>query len=332
MYLKKLLSGILILLSVTSAYSFEKVGTTSFQFLKVLTDARSTAMGEAYSAVASHSDAVFWNPAALTRINNLDISVSYMDYFLDVTQTAVSAAYTVPGWGSFGFQLLYVDIGEIDETRVDFLGFRGDTYWPGLTGETYRPYSAVAGLSYARDLTDKFSFGITAKYAYEDPDAAYTNSAGKNEDLSAGTVMFDGGLVYRTGFRSLEVAAAVRHFGPEVKYIEESYPLPQTLNLGMTAFVINSGESLFLQSDKQTLQIAFDLVQPRDYDQQYNLGFEWGYNNMLFLRGGYKINYDEEGLSAGFGINYSDFRLDYSWSDYGEYLDSVQRFSFGVQL
>jgi len=46
----------------------DKVGTTSFQFLKVMPDARSTALGEAFTSVVSTSEAVFWNPAALTRI------------------------------------------------------------------------------------------------------------------------------------------------------------------------------------------------------------------------------------------------------------------------
>ena len=61
------------------------------------------------------------------------------------------------------------DLGDIPVTRVDYL-FRDESgnYNPGLTGETISPGSQVFGLSYGKELTDKFSFGITAKYAIED--------------------------------------------------------------------------------------------------------------------------------------------------------------------
>ena len=44
------------LLISTLAFGFEKVGTTSFQFLKVGMSARSTGMGEAYSAAVFGAD------------------------------------------------------------------------------------------------------------------------------------------------------------------------------------------------------------------------------------------------------------------------------------
>ena len=44
--------------------SGNKVGTTSFQFLKVMPDARSTALGEVSSSILTTSEAVFHNPAA----------------------------------------------------------------------------------------------------------------------------------------------------------------------------------------------------------------------------------------------------------------------------
>ena len=55
--------------------------------------------------------------------------------------------------------------------------------------------------------------------------------------------------------------------------------------------------------------------------------------NKYFLRGGYKINYDEESLSFGGGLstsvtNSSRLVIDYSWQDFGR-LESTQRFSIG---
>lgn len=330
--------GLSILFLGNKAYSFEKVGTTSFQFLKVMTNARHSAMAEASSAVVNTSASVFFNPAGLTTVKKLDFTADYLDWFLDISHLAFAAAYTIPQLGTFAFQGMLTDVGEIRVTTVESLGFVGDQYL-GYTGETITPGSQVFGLSFARMLTDKFSFGITAKYAREDLGAR-----------SADNFMFDGGLTYNTGFRSIKIAAVVRHFGPDVKFYDEvdlprtdpstdstffqkytgkSYPLPQTFNIGVSAYLLAPSQSLFIESDGQTLLVAFDLVQPRDFDQQYNLGLEYGFRDILFLRAGYKFNYDEESFSLGFGLAYNKYRIDYAYSDFGDLLDSVHRFSLG---
>lgn len=330
----------IILISIlvfNTGYTLEKVGTTSFQFLKVMTSARACGLGEAYSAVTLNSDAVFFNPAGLTGVNNIDFAADYLDWFLDISHLSVSAAYNVPDFGIIGLQGVFTDVGEIKETTVAALNFDSDGIYRGYTGRTLEPSAMVLGLSFAKNLTNKFSFGITAKYALED-------LVVKNTD----NFMFDAGLIYDTGFKSLKISAVIRHFGPEIRYYDDvviqidsttsrrykgkSYPLPQTFNIGMSAFLMAPDESVFLHSSDQTVMIAFDLVQPRDYDQQYNIGLEYGFRNILFLRGGYKMNYDEESFSLGFGVAYDNYRLDYAYSDFGEYLDSVHRFSFGIAI
>lgn len=298
----------------------QKVGTTSFQFLKVMPDARSTAMGEAYAAVANNSEAVFWNPAALAKVPGFDISLSHLDWLLDMSHQSFSFAYTFSGLGTIGLQAIVTNIGDIQETRVDYLYRDENTgiYNPGLTGDTFSPGAQVFGLSFARYMTDKFAFGLTAKYAREDLVAK-----------SASTIIFDGGLTYRTGFRSLELAAVIRHFGPEIKYIDESYPLPQTLSIGVSSYLFAPVSSLFFQSNNHQLLLAFDMVEARDYGQQYQVGLEYSMKEMLFLRYGYKVNYDEEGLTLGFGLKAFHTRVDYSYADFGETLKPVHRFTVG---
>jgi len=320
---KSAFTGLLavMLMAASPAAAIEKVGITSFQFLKVMTDARSTAMGEAYSAVVRSSLAMFWNPAALTRVSRFDLAFSHADWFLDARHFSFVAAYTIPGIGTFGFQGLSVDYGEIEETRVDHLGFIGDKYNPGLTGTILNPGANAFGLSFARGLTDKFAFGITMKYASEDFVVRSTS-----------TFMFDTGITYRTGYRSLQLAAVVRHFGPEVKYIDESFPLPQTFNLGISGYLIAPQDNFLFSTTHHSLLFAFDMVQPRDYDQQYNVGLEYGLREMLFLRGGYKINYDTAGLCLGAGLKYRNIRIDYSFNDHGQYLGAVHRFTLGASI
>lgn len=312
-----LLIGVL-LVPHSRLLSFEKVGVTSFQFLKVMTDARSTAMGEAFTAVCDGSNAMFWNPAALTQVTRFDASVSYLDWFLDTGHFSAAAVYSLKNVFSVGVMGLVANYGDFEVTDVAHLGFIGDVYNPGLTGEKINPGANVFGIGAARRLTDKFAFGIVGKYATENLDV-------KSKSLA----MADAGITYNTGFRTLQVAATVRNFGHEVKYYDKGYPLPQTFNIGLSAYLTAPKDAMFFRSNRHRLLMAFDMVQPRDYDQQYNFGLEYSFANLLFLRGGYKLNYDEEGLSLGFGVHYGMYRIDYSYCDFGKYLDSVHRFSVG---
>lgn len=319
--MNKFILTFLILLVFVNGFAFEKVGTTSFQFLKVSMDARSTGMAEAHSAAVYSTDAVFWNPAALTQIKNLDVSVYYLDWLLDTYHSSFAVAYNLGNFGTIGFHAMVTNIGDIEVTTVDALGFIGGVYNPGLTGDVISPASMSIGLSYGRRLTDKLSFGLTTKYVEEDFVVD-----------KASTIVFDGGLTYDTGFKTLRIAAVIRHFGPEIKYIDQSYPLPQTFTIGIAGYVFGAEGAVLGNSNDHRLLIAYDMSQPRDFTQQHHVGMEYSIKDMLFLRGGYKFNFGEEGPAFGFGFKVINMKIDYSYSDFGSYLDSVHRFSLGYSI
>lgn len=309
------------LIASGSSFAFKKVGVTSFQFLKVMPGARSTAMGEAYSSLATGSDAMFWNPAMLTQKDRFSASISDVDWFLDTGQRSFSASYSHYGTWAIGVMGMYADYGEIEVTTVEQLKPLSDGYNPGLTGEVINPGANVLGIGIARMLTNKFAFGVTAKLATENMDVKQKS-----------VLMFDGGIYYNTDWRSIQLAATLRHFGPEVEYYDKSYPLPQTMNIGISAYLFSPGENLFFSATNQALLLAFDIVQPRDYDQQYNFGLEYAFSDFFFARGGYKLNYDTAGYCLGFGLKYKVFKIDYSFNDYGEYLGNINRFSLGFEF
>jgi len=301
--------------------AFEKVGTTSFQFLKVIPTARAAGMGGAYSTISLGSDAMFWNPAGLTTVQSFDGSAGYVDWFMDVAHYSFSVAYTVDGVGTFGIFGMMSDVGEIQETKVSYLGYVNGVYNPGLTGNVFSPSSMVWGLSYAKDLNDRFTFGLSVKYAYED--LIYK---------SKGALIFDGGMLFKTGFKSIVVGASIRNFGEEVTYIDKNYPLPQTLNIGVSAYLFSDDDPLFTKVENHSLLLSADIIQPRDYDQQYAVGFEYSFSRVLFLRGGYLFNNDEEGINLGAGVSYLGTTLDYAYSQFGEYLGDVHRISISVSI
>jgi len=336
--------GYLIMLSAiclyTTASFSQKVGTTSMQFLKVMPCARATALGDAYSVLASGADAAFWNPAGVAQVQNQEISSTYMLWMMDTKIGAISFASSIGDYGSFALSLQYVDYGEMEEAIWLRPYSKNDPY-PGLTGRTFNPFAYVAGISYAINLTDKFSTGLSIKYAHESLYDGSTfvalTSTGTNETVNTwgAGFLFDFGMHYNTGYRSVQLGIAIQNFGADIKYAKEASPVPLQFRWGVAADLIGK-DGLFGNMEDNRLTMAFDLFQPNDYAQQEHLGFEYEFEGVFAIRAGYKFNYDSEGLTAGIGIKQAissvKFSFDYSYGAVGNYLGDVHRISLGVAL
>jgi hypothetical protein len=258
-------------------------------------------------------------------------------------------AYGLPmgDWGTLGFQFQYVDFGSIEETRADAVDLvvpaNGTPFFnAGLTGRSFTPYSYLVGLSYARAFTDKFSAAVTVKYAMESlwSDQAITvvNSVtGERTTYKtyADVVLFDFGMLYNTGFRSVQIGVAAQNFGAQVKFADASHPAPLSFRLGVSANLFGK-QALLFQDDMNRLTVAYDLFQPNDYRQQMHLGAEYSFSDFLALRMGYKYDYDSEGLTFGGGLHTDvsgwPIRFDYSFGKMSEFLNNVHRISLGVQF
>ncbi len=325
---------------VAPAAHAQKVGSTSMQFLHVMPCARATGMGDAYSVLASGAEAVFWNPSGLALARNNELSSTYIQWIFDTRQGALSFAAPLGDLGAVGVQVQYVDFGEFDETSVAS-PYINNPDAPGMTGRTFRPYSYLVGLTYARSLTDKFSTGISVKFAHESlyggqtVSAMVTQGVYENVDTWASGLLFDFGVRYNSGFRSVQIAASVQNFGADVTYAKESSPVPLLFRFGVAANLIGTNALLAPQEDNR-VTVAFDLFQPNDYAQQAHLGFEYEFEETFALRAGYKFNYDSEGLTLGTGVKQTigsvRLSLDYSYGTLGTYLGNVQRISLGAEL
>jgi hypothetical protein len=325
---------------IASSAPAQKVATTSMQFLKVMPCARATALGDAYSVLASGAEAVFWNPAGVANVRNMELSSTYTLWMMDTKMGSLSFAASLGAIGAVGAMMQYVDYGTMEEAIWADPYIKNDPY-PGLTGRQFRPNAFVAGLSYARQLTERFSAGLTVKYAYESLYNGRTVSAMIQQDTYQDVntwgsgFLFDFGMYYDTGFKTLRVAIAVQNFGPEIKYAKESSPVPLQFRWGIAADLVGP-DALLLSDEKSRVGVAFDLFQPNDYAQQIHCGVEDEFAGMFALRTGYKFNYDSEGLTVGAGIKQTlgsvKLILDYSYGSVGNYLGDVHRISVGAGL
>jgi hypothetical protein len=336
-----LLVSLLVSVFCTFAAQAQKVGSTSMQFLKVMPSARAAALGEAYSAWATGAEAIFWNPAGLATVANMELSSTYIDWLFDSQQGALASALSIRGFGAVGVQIQYVDFGVFDETSAQ-RPYINDPDRAGLTGRTFRPFSYLVGISYARYLTERFSVGIGMKYAHESlfngqrVTTMVRQGVFEEVDTWADGLLFDFGIRYNTGYRSIHIASSVQNFGADVKYAKESNPVPLLFRFGASADVMGPNGLFFSGREENRIGVAFDIFHPNDYAQQAHLGIEYEYAGVFALRGGYKFNYDYDGLTLGGGVKHSFggvlIAVDYSYGAMGTYLGNVQRISLGATL
>ncbi len=329
----------LLALGICNALA-QKVGSTSMQFLKVMPSARAAAVGEAYSVWASGAEALFWNPGGLASVARHEVSLTYVDWLFDTKQGAFAYALSLDNLGAIGLQVQYVDFGAFEETTNEF-PYIIDPDRPGMTGRTFRPFGYLIGATYGRYLTDRFSLGLSIKYAYE---SLFNDKRVEQVMIRPGTyadvntwasgILFDFGMRYNTGFRSIQIASAVQNFGPNVRYATEAYPVPLLFRVGVAAHLFGPIGLLQGGYEKSRLSAAFDIFHPNDYAQQFHMGLEYEFMDILSLRGGYKFNYDSDGLTLGIGLKYKvgnmQVSMDYSYGSMGDYLEDVQRISLGV--
>ncbi|MEO0079782.1 MAG: PorV/PorQ family protein [candidate division WOR-3 bacterium] len=331
------LSSCLLVASVGFA-AFSKVGTTGAQFLKI-SFGRASGMGDAFTAIADDPSATFFNPAGLAGVAR-SVQLNHADWFADINHDELTAVLPISGFGSVAFSVTALTMGEMEQTLID--NPRTKVREDEGIGLTFGAADVALGLSYARAITDKLSFGMTAKVIQQSV-----------LDMSASAAGLDFGLLYNTGFRSLRIGAAVTNFGTQLAYsgrqldysffwtdsgptlLQGSYkttavPLPTNFRFGLAYNILDMPGS--------RLTAAIDLTHPADINETVNFGLEYGMNDILFLRGGYIMNtdgsYQEKvgnltGLSAGMGVKANPgenlkLGLDYAFRYY-KYLKPTHR-------
>lgn len=344
--LRTVTAAFLVMISTGQVHA-QKVGTTSLQFLKVMPTARATAMGDAFVSLASGADASFWNPAGLARIETPEISSTLTSWIFDTKLIALAYDLPMGDWGNLGVQFQYIDYGTIQETRADLpelviSGSSGKFFNSGLTGRSFTPYAYLIGFSYARAITENFSTGVTVKYAMESlwTDQFITMVNSVTGELTsyktyADAILFDFGMMYNTGFRSVQIGVAAQNFGPQVTFASKPHAAPLAFRLGISANLFGT-EGLLFRDEMNRLTLAYDLFQPNDYFQQMHIGAEYAFSEQIALRMGYKVDYDSEGLTFGGGVRVDlsgwPVSMDYSYGKVNEFLNNVHRISLGVQF
>src|ERR1041385_1810424 len=134
-------------------------------------------MGGSTISTTSGIEALYWNPAGITKsASSANLMFSHMSYIADIglDYGAVSASFE--GIGTFGLSIKSLSIGEmLVTTNAD----------PDGTGKTYSPQFFTLGATFAKQLSDRISVGITTNLVTE-----------RIDQVSSSGVAFNIGVIY----------------------------------------------------------------------------------------------------------------------------------------
>jgi hypothetical protein len=330
--MRKFLLIFLIMFTIVQGQNFfpilggQRVGTSVFTFLKIGVSARAVGMGEAVAALQQDAASVYYNPGTIAQFEQTEFSASRIQWPADINYDFFSLTRRIKGRHYAGISFGILHFAPIQETTE---------YLPHGTGNYFLYQDRFIALTYGARMTDRFSFGITLKQVEEDL-AGQTMS----------TAMLDMGTFYWTGFRSLRFSASLSHFGPQAKPDGTYEKQVLDTETGEEKMVITEFESFspptvfrvgaamdIWQTKTQSIILALQLNHPVDNAENISTGLEYNFANIFFLRGGYKINKEEENVSFGAGliipISGLKLRVDYAYANFN-HLSDPQRLSIGI--
>ena len=323
-------------LAPAAAQNVSKAGTTSAPFLTIGVGPRALALGGAFVASADDATALYWNPAGLARMPGGEAFGSHADWLAGLTFDYLGVALPALG-GTAGVSVTMLAVPE-DVVRTE-------DRQEG-TGELFDAADLALGISYGRQITDRFALGASAKYIQQ-----------RIWNESARGFAVDLGTQFRTDFfGGLTIGAAITNFGTDLRLAgrdlsqsvdtspdedgnngetpadlrTEDWGLPLGFQIGVAAQPI--------RSRMNQLTVSVDALHPSDNFESVNVGAEYGFRERFYLRGGYEGAFlpdQEGGLSAGLAVHYplpyagGLVKLDYAYRSFGR-LDGVHVVGLGV--
>jgi len=295
----KLRASLLFLLSFTGLV-FGQVNT--YDFLRIDMSPRSAALGGSFVANNDDADVMFYNPAGMNLLSGDPVSLSYVNYLLDINLASLAYSTEYKGIGRFGAGIKYINYG--DFTKADELG--------NVTG-SYGAGEIAFMLGYANSLDENFYYGANAKIIYSSL-AGYSSSA----------YALDLGLHYAIPGQLMNIGFSILNIGSQIsQYIDTKEDLPLDVAFGVSKKL----EHLPLR-----LSVDFHKLNEKqdnfgDRFKTFSVGAEVTLSRVLTVRLGYNNEKRTElkigsfaglaGFNLGVGALISRYQFNYGFSSMG---------------
>lgn len=301
-------------------------GSAGVQVLKTDVSPRAFGMGGAYVAVSDDIYAANYNPAGLAQLYLPEASAMYVSGFEDSSLNYVAFGMPLPIQGLAGLDkpglavsALFSDSGKFTYNSI---GPTGDVASLNMDAEKTR----VIAISYGEKVySDELRLegykgnleqylGLSVKYIGSE----------LLETYSASALAFDAGWIMREPNLGLSVAASLSNFGTGMQYYKETTPLPTTVRVGA------SYQRPTVMAQSLLLSVEGDFY-TQEQLKSFRAGLEYHFQETFNFRLGYRGGDDNKGGTAGLGVHYENFALDFGMS-FGAQVYNTSQVSFSYKF
>ncbi|WP_034261604.1 putative type IX sorting system protein PorV2 [Altibacter lentus] len=345
--------ALFILFFISLSTVAQTVRKYSNEFMNIGVDAAAFGMANAVVASTKDVNSVYWNPAGLVNLEEKELSLMHASYFANIANYDYAGfAMPLDNESAVGFSVIRFGVDDILNT-TQLIDEQGNIDYNRISLFSTADYGLT--FSYARRLPlDGLNFGVNAKVIRRIiGDFASSWGFGLDAGIQFEKNDWKFGLMARditTTFNAwsideekfADIAGAVEGQNQELPENTE-ITIPK-LQLGVArTFIFHYDFSLLTEVDfnfrfaetNDIVSTSFASIDPA-------VGFEFGYIDMVFVRGGVgnfqNITQLDGSDSVGFqpnigvGFKYKGIQVDYALTDIGDQSAALYSNVFSVKL
>ena len=346
---------LILFVGITALNYAQTVRKYSNEFMNIGVDAAALGMSNAVVSHTSDVNSGYWNPAGLLKLEDKQFSLMHASYFANIAQYDYAAfAMPIDNRSAVGISLIRFGVDDILNT-TQLIDSEGNIDYNRISLFSTADYGLT--VSYARSLPiEGLNYGVNAKVIRR-VIGDFANSWGfgldlgiqyisEDEDWKFGLMIRDITTTYNTWTideeKYQEIADAVPGENQELPETSE-ITLPKA-QLGMSKKWIIRYDYSLVAAANLNMQFARtnDIISTNTVSIDPALGFEFGYINLVYLRGGVgnfqqitQID-DSKKLSfqpnIGIGFKHKGIHVDYALTDLGDQSAALYSNIFSIKV
>lgn len=344
----------IILILIFNLSAFSQTAKYSNEFLNIGVDAAAFGMANAVTATTRDVNSGYWNPAGLVHLEDNQVSAMHANYFANIaTYNYVAGAMPIDSKSAVGFSIIRFGVDDILNT-TQLIDEQGNIDYNRISLFSTADYAFT--LSYARNLPlEGFSYGVNAK--------VIRRVIG--EFAQAWGFGFDAGIQFQKkswyfGLMARDITTTYNTWtfdDDELATIQNAIPgqnqaAPESTEITLPKLQIGVAKTTSIRRDfdlttSLNLDMRFaqtnDILSTGSMSATPAFGFEVGYINLVYLRGGVGNfqnleqlggNGTEIGFQPNFGVGfkYRGIQIDYALTDIGDQSLALYSNVFSIKL
>ncbi|MFC2061063.1 hypothetical protein ACFLUV_00965 [Elusimicrobiota bacterium] len=290
-YTKKIFHVVLII----TAFCFNSLyAEKGAQILELIPSAKSIALGGAFCAYSEDAASVLYNPAGLSAIDHIQVSLAKNYLFDDMDDIFKKDNYMEYYGAAYSLRDIWIsnieDRGTIavffNKADTAYVGSRSDDSEGGL-------YDQVLTVSYAKSVysiqeSGSVSLGLNMKFFEED--------ISKTEDADGSAL--DIGAQFKYPGKTLFAGLSVLNIGGKYERGSSEFRLPLKVLAG-----------LYGRAFKRRLGISSDLIMEAGKELNLGLGVSYLLLKPVDIRVGYNPALTSSGFTGGLGLVFKEIEV-----------------------